>query len=97
MKISQIITLAEKFELEDSYFKENLSRRESFIKRWPLESIKGMTVEDYADTFTKDSFIYWLERKLGGIGGGNASKFGIYRNNEGRFSEGVGLSSLNYS
>jgi 5-methylcytosine-specific restriction protein B len=92
MKISQIITLAEKFELEDSYFKENLSRRESFIKRWPLESIKGMTVEDYADTFTKDSFIYWLERKLGGIGGGNASKFGIYRNNEGRFSEGVGLS-----
>lgn len=55
---------------------------EDFLKAFPLESLKEMTLEQYTNLNKSDSFCYWLETKtqmLGGIGGGSSFKFGIYR------------------
>ncbi|WP_317966725.1 AAA family ATPase [Paenibacillus sp. CCS19] len=51
-----------------------------------------MTVEQYADTQSKDCFIYWLEQKtlIGSIRGGNQSKYGIYRSSNGDYCMGYG-------
>ena len=54
---------------------------DDFLNRWPIESLNDMTLEQYVSG-NPDSFCYWLEQKtgkLGGIRGGNAVKFGIYR------------------
>jgi len=49
-----------------------------------------MSLEKYAQGNEKNSFCYWLEFKgiLFGIGGGNASKFGIYRGKDGNYYSG---------
>ena len=56
--------------------------REAFVRRFPKERLADMTLEEYAvGTGTYDNFSYWLEyktRKLGGIGGGNAAKTGVW-------------------
>lgn len=55
---------------------------EQFINRFPLESLKDMTLEQYTDLNRSDSFCYWIEfktRHLGSIAGGSSFKFGIYR------------------
>ena len=59
--------------------------REEFVKEYPLERIRDMTVEEYCmgTDVTKDSLCYSLEfgkyRGTGfGIGGGSAWKYGIY-------------------
>lgn len=55
---------------------------ELFIKTWPVERLKAMTLADYSSVGDKNSLIYWLEfgagRYLGSIKGGDSSKFGIY-------------------
>lgn len=57
-----------------------------FLKRWPLGTLKDITLEQYAALRTgndeSESFTYWLESKteeLGSIWGGSAFKFGIYK------------------
>lgn len=55
---------------------------EDFLKEFPLETLKNMTLEKYTNTNRSDSFCYWLETKtrmLGGVGGGSSFKFGIYK------------------
>lgn len=55
-----------------------------FRKRFPLESLHNMTLEQYTNLNREDSFCYWLEAKtwaLGSIWGGSSLKFGIYRYN----------------
>lgn len=66
--------------------------REQFVERFPLESLHRMTIQEYASIHSKDTFIYWLERKkiLSGIGGGNSSKFGIYCAKDGKYYRGYG-------
>lgn len=60
------------------------SRRElyeSFLKKFPLESIANMPLEEYTNLNKYDSFCYWVENKtkiLGSIKGGSSFKFGIY-------------------
>lgn len=52
-----------------------------FIARWPLDSLKDMTLSEYSSPGTDDSFCYWLEKRteeLGSIWGGSAFKFGVY-------------------
>jgi 5-methylcytosine-specific restriction protein B len=54
---------------------------QEFLNRWPIQTIKDMTLEQYIALGNKDTFIYWLEYKtimLGSIKGGDSSKFGIY-------------------
>ncbi|CAG7651781.1 McrB family protein [Paenibacillus allorhizosphaerae] len=66
--------------------------REEFVNRFPMEHLEDMTLEEYASIHSKDTFIYWLERKniLAGIGGGNSSKFGIYCAKDGKYYKGYG-------
>lgn len=96
MKLEELIVLANKYEFDENIHTNSEQNRISFVKRWPIEKLKSLTVEEYADTSTKDCFIYWLERKkiMAGIGGGSAAKFGIYLNQEGNYSEGMGTSKI---
>jgi len=53
-----------------------------FIKAFPLESLKDMTIEQYTNLNRSDSFCYWIESKtyeLGSVWGGSSYKFGIYQ------------------
>ena len=55
-----------------------------FLKNFPLDSLKGMTLEQYTGYQRKDTFCYWIETRtsgLGGFGGGSSYKFGIYQHN----------------
>jgi len=55
---------------------------DAFLKRWPLETLSQITLEEYSKAGDPDCFTYgWLENKtaeLGSIRGGSAFKFGIY-------------------
>ena len=56
--------------------------RNNFLKEWPLERVRKMTIEEYTNLNRKDSFCYWIEKvteKIGSIWGGSAFKFGIYK------------------
>lgn len=62
----------------------------SFTERWPLSSLRTMSLEDYNSIGSKDSFCYWLESKteaLGSIWGGSAFKFGIFEYNQAQENE----------
>ncbi|MCY3931567.1 MAG: hypothetical protein OXH70_07605 [Acidobacteria bacterium] len=53
-----------------------------FLKEWPPERVRSMSLEEYTNLNRDDAFVYWLEfgtRALGSIRGGDAIKFGIYR------------------
>ena len=55
---------------------------EEFLKKFPLEKLKDMTLEQYTNLNRSNSFCYWMEFKtriLGSVGGSNSYKFGIYR------------------
>ena len=61
---------------------EGLKQHAEFLNNWPISRLKTMTLEEYTNDNKSDAFIYWLEfklNKIGGIGGGSANKFGIYR------------------
>ncbi|MDE6287199.1 MAG: hypothetical protein K2M00_00260, partial [Muribaculaceae bacterium] len=56
-----------------------------FQKRFPLEKLPEMTLEEYTNLERNDSFCYWIESKtnsLGSFWGGSSFKFGIYRYKE---------------
>lgn len=61
--------------------------REEFVQRYPIETLKDMTLVQYGGGKTVNSFCYWLEfptKDLLGIGGGSAGlKFGVYRGADG--------------
>ena len=54
---------------------------DEFLKTWPVERVRRMTIEEYTNGNRDDAFIYWIEKRLeslGSIWGGSAFKFGIY-------------------
>ncbi|MDD2829238.1 MAG: AAA family ATPase [Sulfuricurvum sp.] len=58
--------------------------KNDFLKRWPLEKVKKMTLEEYTNLNKDNSFTYWLESKTTdviGIGGGSSYKFGVFKRN----------------
>ncbi|WP_051929360.1 AAA family ATPase [Flavobacterium sp. 83] len=65
---------------------ENLYKlKEEFLNIWSLDRVRSMTLEEYTNLNRDDSFCYWLESRttdLGGIGGGSAYKFGIYKRSD---------------
>jgi 5-methylcytosine-specific restriction protein B len=70
----------------------------SFLERWPLERLGEMTLEEYVQVKSRDTFTYWLETKtstLGSIAGGSAFKFGVF-SREGR-GEGENLVGRSYT
>ena len=75
---------------------ENIDKREngrlSFISKFPLDTIKDLSIDQYVQGTDENSFCYWLEFKkiLFGIGGGNASKFGVYKAKDGNYYSSYG-------
>lgn len=54
---------------------------DSFLERWPIEKLEKMSLEEYTQASSTDTFTYWIESKteiLGSIWGGSAFKFGIF-------------------
>lgn len=54
---------------------------DSFLKEWPLERLRTMTLQEYTAAGRDHTFTAWIERrldKMGSIWGGSAFKFGIY-------------------
>lgn len=66
--------------MSNTDFRNELYNR--FLEKFPIESLKEMTLEVYTNLNKYDSFCYWLESelyKLGSIWGGSSYKFGIYK------------------
>ncbi len=54
---------------------------QTFLQRWPLQSLPGMTLTEYTSVDTGESFCNWLEQRtedIGSIWGGSAFKFGVF-------------------
>lgn len=55
---------------------------DNFLKTWPISRVETMTLAEYTQAGSKETFTYWLEagtQELGSIWGGSAFKFGIYQ------------------
>ncbi|MFV0142562.1 McrB family protein [Empedobacter falsenii] len=73
-----------------------------FLRTWPIERLRKITLEEYTNLNKSDSFCYWLEQRtndLGGITGGSSFKFGIYKRNntEKEISTSNGLTDGEYA
>jgi len=54
---------------------------DAFLREWPLERLRKMTIEEYTQAGQSHTFTTWIENrldKLGSIWGGSSFKFGIY-------------------
>ncbi|MCG6399333.1 AAA family ATPase [Vibrio fluvialis] len=80
-------------ENKQSKIKNQRELWDAFLKRWPIEKLKELTLEQYVSTEDQDTFTYWLETKtrpIGSIQGNTSAKFGIYkRNSEGKEQNGI--------
>ena len=53
----------------------------AFLKDWPLERLRTMTLQEYTAAGRDHTFTAWIERrldKMGSIWGGSSFKFGVY-------------------
>lgn len=99
MKLQQFLSEAKSYKFDDSIESNDKANRNLFLERWPIEKIRTMTKDEYFG-LEKDSFCYWLEFKniLAGAGGGNASKFGIYKSKDsGKYIKGKGKNKIELS
>lgn len=54
---------------------------DAFLKEWPIERLRGMTLQEYSTAGQDRTFTAWIESRLdelGSIWGGSSFKFGIY-------------------
>lgn len=54
---------------------------DEFLSLWPLDRLARMTLDEYSQAGSKDSFTYWIESgldELGSIWGGSSFKFGVF-------------------
>lgn len=62
-------------------FKMEYALWDEFLSVWPLTRLATMTLDDYTEAGSKDSFTRWIEArldKLGSIWGGSSFKFGVF-------------------
>lgn len=62
-------------------FESQYALWDEFLSEWPASRLASMTLDEYSQAGSVDSFTYWLEvrlKELGNIGGGSAFKFGVY-------------------
>lgn len=90
--INDLINAANSFSMPGGKIESKEKGRLDFISKFPSNSILKLNIDDYCIGTTENSFCYWLEFKeiLFGIGGGNASKFGIYKSKDRNYYEGYG-------
>ena len=81
MSIDKLKKLADKYSLSEEIVEQRENNRLSFVEKFPLAKLKDLSIDQFVQGTDDNSFCYWLEfKKIGfGIGGGNASKFGIYK------------------
>ena len=81
MNKSELIEASKNYTVEKERLDERKNGRIAFLEKFPLESLKDMMIDEYVLGTDENSFCYWLEFKKSGfgIGGGNSSKFGIYK------------------
>lgn len=99
MALRDIIEKAGIYQIADDVIQSRETNRESFIQKFPLDKIQDLTIDEFVQGTDSNSFCYWLEfNKIGfGIGGGNASKFGIYKtikDNEAVYVKGYGKNKI---
>lgn len=75
---------------------------DEFLALWPISRLRTMTLEEYTQSGSQDTFCYWLEirlQQMGNIAGGSAFKFGIFsRKSKTEKEDGGGASySENYA
>lgn len=54
---------------------------DNFLELWPISRLAKMSLNEYTQAGSKDSFTYWIESELdelGSIWGGSSFKFGIF-------------------
>jgi 5-methylcytosine-specific restriction protein B len=54
---------------------------DQFLQRWPLETLRDLTLDQYSQAGTDEYFCRWLEKhteSLGSIWGGSSFKFGVF-------------------
>lgn len=64
-----------------SDFQKQYALWDEFLSVWPASRLATMTLEDYSQAGSKDSFTYWIESRLdelGSIWGGSSFKFGVF-------------------
>lgn len=98
-KLKNFIGASKDYISKDKFFQTLAENKSKFVKRFPLDKLLDMPIEEYIvlkanypETYN-DTFTYWLERKeeIGGaIGGGNSSKFYIYMDASGKYCIGYG-------
>jgi 5-methylcytosine-specific restriction protein B len=79
--LTDLINASKEFSLSEEIIHNKEKGRHEFITEFPMSSIQTLSLDEYCVGTSNNSFCYWLEFKkiLFGIGGGNASKFGIYK------------------
>lgn len=64
-----------------SNFEEQYQLWDEFLQVWPIDRLSTITLDEYTQAGSKDSFTYWVESrldKLGSIWGGSSFKFGVF-------------------
>lgn len=64
-----------------SDFQKQYALWDEFLAVWPASRLTTMTLDDYSQAGSKDSFTYWIESRLdelGSIWGGSSFKFGVF-------------------
>ena len=53
---------------------------DAFLKEWPPSRLATMTLDEYTELDSQDTFTYWLKHQLKALGDieGDALKFGVY-------------------
>lgn len=64
-----------------SDFQTQYALWDEFLTVWPASRLATMTLDEYTQAGSKDSFTYWIESRLdelGSIWGGSSFKFGVF-------------------
>ncbi|PWV59025.1 AAA family ATPase [Plasticicumulans acidivorans] len=64
-----------------SDFQQQYALWDEFLAVWPRTRLATMTLDDYSQAGSKNSFTYWIESRLdemGSIWGGSSFKFGVF-------------------
>ncbi|OAL81524.1 hypothetical protein AY606_01965 [Acinetobacter sp. SFB] len=64
-----------------SDFQKQYTLWDEFLSVWPASRLSIMTLDDYSQAGSKESFTYWIEShldELGSIWGGSSFKFGVF-------------------
>ena len=97
MSIETLKEKAKSYNISQEYLDSKEKGRLEFLAKFPKDKISKLTLDEYVLGTGKESFCYWLEFKkiddkviVFGIGGGNASKFGLYKSKDGLYQTGYG-------